>query len=57
MHGRSQAGAMSGYTDELFTSYSAVEARREWEIGFIKEKLAKNEQVDLPVCRVERVSR
>lgn len=47
---------MSMYTGELFTSFSAVEARREWEIGLIKEKLEKNEKVDLPVCRVERVS-
>ena len=47
---------MSGYAGELFPSYSAVEARREWEIGLIKEKLEKNEAADLPLCRVERVS-
>ena len=49
--------AMSGLRPgELFASYDAVLTRREWEIGLIKEKLAKNEKVDLPVCRVERVS-
>lgn len=46
---------MSGGSGELYGSYSAVETRREWEIGLIKEKLARNEDVDLPVCRVERV--
>jgi hypothetical protein len=44
------------HTAELFPSYSAVEARREWEIGMIKEKLDRCEKVDTPVCRVERVS-
>jgi hypothetical protein len=46
---------MSGGPGELYSSYSAVETRREWEIGLIKEKLARNEEVDLPVCRIERV--
>lgn len=47
---------MNPYGGELFPRYSAVEARREWEIGMIKEKLSRNENVDTPVCRVERVS-
>lgn len=37
-------------------SYDAVEARRELEIEMIKEKLERNESVETPVCRVERVS-
>lgn len=41
---------------ELFPSYNAVEARRESEMEMIKEKLARNENVDTPVCRVERMS-
>jgi hypothetical protein len=49
-------GGMGAYGGELFPSYSAVEARREWEIEMIKEKLARNEKVDTAVCRVERVS-
>lgn len=56
MQGRPFPAEMSAYGGELFTSYSAVEARREWEIGMIKEKLARNELVDTAVCRVERVS-
>lgn len=47
---------MSAYGAELFPSYNDVVARREWEIGFIKERLEKNEPVDLPLCRIERVS-
>lgn len=42
--------------NELFSSYRAVEARREGEIEMIKEKLENNEQADTAVCRVERVS-
>lgn len=55
-----QAGAfpaqMSGRSEELYGSYSAVETRREWEMELIKEKLGRNENVDLPVCRIERDS-
>jgi hypothetical protein len=47
---------MSGRPGELYGSSSAVQGRREWETGLIKEKLGRNESVDLPVCRVERVS-
>ena len=47
---------MSGYTGELFPSFSAVEERRQWEIGMIKEKLGRNERVETAVCRVERIS-
>lgn len=43
-------------SNELFSSYGAVEARREGEIEMIKQKLEKNEQADTAVCRVERVS-
>ena len=49
-------GGMGAYGNELYASYSAVEARREWELGRIKEKLTQNEKVDTAVCRVERVS-
>lgn len=48
--------AMKAVTGELFPSYNAVEARRESEMEMIREKLAKNEKVDTPVCKVERVS-
>lgn len=41
---------------ELFPSYDDVVRRREWEIGLIKERLERNEPVDLPLCRLERVS-
>lgn len=47
---------MNTYSGELFPSYSAVEARREWEIGMIQEKLGRNEAVDTAVCRVERIA-
>ncbi|KAJ4296853.1 hypothetical protein N0V90_006901 [Kalmusia sp. IMI 367209] len=47
---------MSGIGAELFPSYSDVVARREWEVGFAKERLEKMETVDLPLCRIERVS-
>jgi hypothetical protein len=47
---------MKAATGELFPSYNAVEARRESEIEMMKEKLARNEKVDTPVCKVERVS-
>jgi hypothetical protein len=47
---------MTGYGADLFSSYGAVTARREWEIVVIKEKLEKNEAIDLPLCRLERVS-
>jgi hypothetical protein len=47
---------MKAVTGELFPSYNAVEARRESEMEMIREKLAQNENVDTPVCKVERVS-
>lgn len=56
MQFRPAPAEMSAYGAELFPSYSAVEARREWEIGLIKEKLERGEAVDLPLCRIERVS-
>ena len=53
---RPSMAEMSGHGAELFPSYSDVVARREWEIGLIKEKLEKGEVVDLPLCRLERVA-
>lgn len=50
-------GSVRGATVELFPSYTDVVARREWEIGLIKEKLENNDLVDLPLCRIERVNR
>lgn len=38
------------------SNYGAIEARREWEAELIREKLDRNEKVDTPVCRAERVS-
>jgi len=53
---RTSPAEMTAYGAELFSSYNDVVARREWEIGMIKEKLEKGEVVDLPLCRIERVS-
>jgi hypothetical protein len=47
---------MNVVTAELFRSYDEVVARRESEMEMIKEKLARDEKVDTPVCKVERVS-
>jgi hypothetical protein len=52
---RTSPAEMTAYGAELFPSYNDVVARREWEIGLIKEKLEKGEVVDLPLCRIERV--
>jgi hypothetical protein len=41
----------------MSTHYDPVEARREWELAMIKERLAQGQQVDTAVCHVERVSR
>ena len=49
-------GDSTRMANELFSSYRAVEARREGEIEMIKEKLENNETADTAVCRVERVS-
>lgn len=48
--------AMSGFATELFPSWNDVVARREWEVGFAMERLEKMEVVDLPLCRIERIS-
>ena len=48
---------MSGMgCDQLFPSWNEVVARREWEVSFALERLEKSEVVDLPLCRIERVS-
>ncbi|KAJ4352285.1 uncharacterized protein N0V89_007633 [Didymosphaeria variabile] len=47
---------MSAPGAEVFSSWSDVVARREWEVSFAKERLEKMEPVDLPLCRMERVS-
>ena len=39
------------------SGYDPVEARREWEMGMIRERLAQGQEVDTAVCHVERVSR
>ena len=48
--------AMSAPGAEVFSSWSDVVARREWEVNFAKERLERMEPVDLPLCRMERVS-
>lgn len=50
------AAAMSGTGCELFPSWNEVVARREWEVSFALERLEKGEVVDLPLCKIERVS-
>lgn len=52
---KESSAEMSGIGAELFPSWSDVVARREWEVGFAKERLARMEVVDLPLCRIERV--
>ena len=47
---------MSGFATDLFPSWNDVIARREWEVGFAMERLERMEAVDLPLCRIERIS-
>lgn len=55
MQVRSRPAEMSARSEPV-TSYSAVERRRRDETDEILERLARNEVVDLPLCRIERVS-
>jgi len=59
MSGGGSEGAMGAAgldaANEMFTSFNDVVARRESEVEFARAKLERNEVVDLPLCRMERV--